>query len=145
MRLVVQLHGICPYSPGGCRFQKAHDIIAKAREKGRTALTEVEAKEVFAAYGLPVTATELASSEDEAVEFAERIGYPIVMKIVSPDILHKAMLVQANIKDEKGVREAYKTIMKNSLAYKADAFIDGVAVQEMAPWATGSNCRFRQR
>lgn len=127
-----------PYSPEGVDSKKAHDIIAKAREKGRTALTEVEAKEVFAAYGLPVTATELASSEDEAVEFAERIGYPIVMKIVSPDILHKsdAGAVKVNIKDEKGVREAYKTIMKNSLAYKADAFIDGVAVQEMAPWAT---------
>ena len=101
-------------------------------------MTEIEAKQVFGAYGLPVTATLLAKSEDEAVKFASEIGFPVVMKIVSPDILHKsdAGAVKVSIKDEAGVREAYQTILKNSLAYKADAEIDGVAVQEMAPWAT---------
>ena len=126
------------YNPENVDGQKAREIIAAARAKGRTALTEVEAKQVFAAYDLPVTATELATSEDEAVRMANSIGYPIVMKIVSPDILHKsdAGAVKVNIKDEQGVREAYKVIMDNSLAYKADAFIDGIAIQEMAPWAT---------
>ncbi len=126
------------YNPENVDGQKAREIIAAARAKSRTALTEVEAKQVFAAYDLPVTATELATSEDEAVRMANSIGYPIVMKIVSPDILHKsdAGAVKVNIKDEQGVREAYKVIMDNSLAYKADAFIDGIAIQEMAPWAT---------
>jgi len=60
------------------------------------------------------------------------------MKIVSPDILHKSDAggVKVNIKDEAGVREAYTTILKNAKAYKADADIHGIAVQEMAPWGT---------
>jgi acetyltransferase len=117
---------------------QALKIIAKARADGRGSLTEVEAKQVFAAYGLPVTTTSLATTEDEAVALAEKTGYPVVMKIVSPDILHKSDAggVKVNIKDEAGAREAFKTIMKNSLAYKADANIHGIAVQEMAPWGT---------
>jgi acyl-CoA synthetase (NDP forming) len=126
------------FQPQGVDATLAKNIIMQARSKGRAALTEIEAKQVFGAYGLPVTATLLAKSEDEALKFASEIGFPVVMKIVSPDILHKsdAGAVKVNIKDEAGVREAYQTILKNSLAYKADAEIDGVAVQEMAPWAT---------
>lgn len=126
------------YVPEGIDSAKAREIIAGARAIGRTALTEIEAKLVFKAYGMPVTATELAKSEEEAVKFAAEIGYPVVMKIVSPDILHKsdAGAVKVSIKDEQMVREAYKVILENSLKYKADALIDGVAIQEMAPWAT---------
>ncbi|HPL81706.1 MAG TPA: acetate--CoA ligase family protein [Anaerolineaceae bacterium] len=127
-----------PYKPTDVDPAKAREIIAAARAKGRDALTEVDAKNVFRAYGLPVTATELATSEEEAVRMAAELGFPVVMKIVSPDILHKsdAGAVKVNIKDEQGVRDAWKVIMENSLKYKADAEIDGIAVQEMAPWAT---------
>lgn len=116
----------------------ALDIIAKVRADGRTGLTEIEAKEIFSVYGLPVVSTTLATSEDEAVSQAEALGYPIVMKIVSPDILHKSDAggVKVNIKDEAGVREAYQTILKNAKAYKAEADIHGILVQEMAPWGT---------
>lgn len=126
------------FHPEGVDGKFARKIIADARSKGRTSLTEIEAKQVFQAYGLPVTTTLLAKSEDEAVKFAAEIGFPVVMKIVSPDILHKsdAGAVKVNIKTEAGVREAYQTILKNSLVYKADAEIDGIVVQEMAPWAT---------
>ncbi|MRS05844.1 CoA-binding protein, partial [bacterium] len=65
-------------------------VIKKAREDGRDSLTEIEAKEVFTAYGLPTTITKLAKSEEDAVLLANEIGYPIVMKIVSPEILHKS-------------------------------------------------------
>jgi acetyl coenzyme A synthetase (ADP forming)-like protein len=118
--------------------KKAKQIIENARADGRDVLTEVEAKSVFDAYGLLVTNHKLATSEDEAVKFAEKIGYPIVMKIVSPDILHKSDAggVKVNIKDADGIREAYKTILKNSKAYKADANIHGLLIQEMAPWGT---------
>jgi len=87
---------------------------------------------------LPVTATDLATSEEEAVELAEKIGFPIVMKIVSADILHKSDAggVKVNIKNTDQVREAYRTILENARNYKPDALIEGVAVQEMAPWAT---------
>ena len=118
--------------------KRGRDIIASARAEGRDALTEIEAKKVFAAYGLPVTAIDMATSEEEAVEFAKKTGYPIVMKIVSPDILHKSDAggVKVGIEDEAGLREAYKTIIANAKAYKADAVIDGIAIQEMAPYGT---------
>ncbi len=118
--------------------QEALKIIAAARSEGRDALTEVEAKKVFALYDLPVTQTYLAKSEQEAVDLANKVGYPVVMKIVSPDILHKSDAggVKVNIKDDQSAREAFKTIMANAVAYKADANIHGIAIQEMAPWGT---------
>lgn len=120
------------------RAKKARQVIAAARADGRTALTEIEAKQIFAAYGLPVTATQLAKSEDEAAALAKEIGFPVVMKIVSPDIIHKSDAggVKVNLKDEAAAREAYQTIMANALKYKADANIHGIAIQEMAPWGT---------
>ena len=105
---------------------------------GAGALTEIEAKQVFSSYGLPVTATFLAHDEEEAVKLAKQIGYPVVMKIVSPEILHKSDAggVKVNIKDESSVREAYKAILENAKSYNANAHIHGIAVQEMAPWGT---------
>jgi acetyltransferase len=113
-------------------------VIEKARDDGRDSLTEIEAKQVFTAYGLPTTITKLAKSEEEAVLLANDIGYPIVMKIVSPEILHKSDAggVKVNIKDDVSCREAYKTILNNAKAYKSDAHIHGIAIQEMAPWGT---------
>ena len=115
---------------------KALEIIKGARADGRGALTEVEAKHLFAAYGIPIATSNLARTEEEAVEFAKKTGFPIVMKIVSPDILHKsdAGAVKVNIKDEEGVRAAWKLIMENSKKYKADARLLGCCIQEMAPW-----------
>lgn len=117
---------------------RAISIINNARKEGRDSLTEIEAKEVFECYGLPVTHTLLAKTEDEAVSIAREIGFPIVMKIVSPDILHKSDAggVRVNIKDEAAVREAYRTILKNAKEYKENADIHGIAIQEMAPWGT---------
>jgi len=113
-------------------------VIRTAREDGRDALTEIEAKQVFAAYGLPTTTTMLAKSEDEASALANEIGFPIVMKIVSPEILHKSDAggVKVNIKDDASCRDAYRTILKNAKEYNAHAHIHGVAIQEMAPWGT---------
>ena len=118
--------------------KSALEVIAKARADGRTALTEIEAKRVFEAYRMPVTHSKVAKTEDEAVKFAKEIGFPVVLKIVSPQILHKSDAggVKVNIKDEAGVRSAYNTILSNAKAYKADAVIHGVLVQEMAPMGT---------
>ncbi|MBN1486792.1 MAG: acetate--CoA ligase family protein [Anaerolineae bacterium] len=116
----------------------ARAVIAKVRAHHDRNMTEVESKQIFAAYGLPVANTKLATSEEEAVALAEEMGYPIVMKIMSPDILHKSDAggVKVNIKDEAGLRAAYRTILENAKAYKVDADIHGVAIQEMAPWGT---------
>ena len=118
--------------------EAAMKIIAKVRAEGRKSLTEVESKDIFTLYDMPVATTRLTTTEDEAAKTANEIGYPIVMKIVSPDILHKSDAggVKVGIKDEKGVREAYNTILRNAKAYKADADIKGLVVQEMAPNGT---------
>jgi acetate---CoA ligase (ADP-forming) len=118
--------------------EAALKIIEGARAAGRDSLTEVEAKLVFKAYGMPVTHNLLSTSEDEAVKLANEIGYPVVLKIVSPDILHKSDAggVKVNVKDDASVREAYQTILANAKAYKADADIHGIVIQEMAPWGT---------
>ena len=128
--------GLHPVKAGA--KEAAMKLINDARKNQRPALTEIEAKGVFEAYGLPVAKTYLAKSEDEAVEFAKKQGFPIVMKIVSPDILHKSDAggVKVNIKDEAGVREWYQTITKNAKKFKSDAKIDGIAIQEMAPNGT---------
>ena len=118
--------------------EKAMEIINGARADGRDALTEVEAKAVFRAYGLDATVTLLAKTEDEAVKLANEAGYPVVMKIVSPDILHKSDAggVKVNVKDDDMVREWFRKIMENAKNYKADANIHGIAIQEMAPLGT---------
>jgi len=122
----------------GVDRQAAINTINQVRADGRNTLTEIEAKEVFAAYGLPITPTSLARTEEDALRIAREFGFPVVMKIVSPDILHKSDAggVKVNIRSEEGVKEAYAAILKNAKAYKADAKIHGIAVQEMAPFGT---------
>jgi acetyltransferase len=118
--------------------EKALDVINFARNDGREALTEIEAKQVFDAYGLPVTHAKIATSEDEAVSLSNEIGFPIVMKIVSPDILHKSDAggVRVDVNSIEEVRKFYNEIMDNAKAYNPDADIHGVVIQEMAPWGT---------
>lgn len=113
-------------------------VLDGARKDGRNALTEVEAKKLFSLYGMSVARSELARDEEEAVKEANAIGYPVVMKIVSPDILHKsdAKGVKVNIKDDDMVREWYKKILVNAKEYKPDARILGVCIQKMEDFGT---------
>jgi acyl-CoA synthetase (NDP forming) len=114
------------------------EIFNNVREERRKFLLETEAKAVCMEYGIPVTEFKLAKSEGEAVKFADEIGYPIVLKIVSPEIIHKSDVggVIINLKDEKDVRNSYKQILGNVRKYKVKAEIVGVLVQEMAPSST---------
>ena len=116
----------------------ARQVIKKVREDGRNSLTEIESKQIFSAYKMPTAQSILATSEDEAVKTAKEIGYPVVLKIVSPDILHKSDAggVEVNIKTDEEVRKAYHLILDNAKKYKADANIHGILIQEMAPWGT---------
>ncbi len=113
----------------------ARAIIAQARAAGRVYLSEIESKKVFAAYGLSVAVTELAKTEDEAVQLARTMGYPVVLKIMSPDILHKSDAggVKINLRSADDLRIAYRAILASARAYKPDARIEGVAIQQMAP------------
>lgn len=113
-------------------------ILKKVAEDGRKILLENEAKSVCMEYGIPVTKFKLAKSEVEAVKAAEEIGYPIVLKVVSPDIVHKSDVggVILNLKNSRDVQSAYKQILKNVKVKKEEAKILGVLVQEMAPPST---------
>lgn len=113
-------------------------VISRALKEGRKSLLETEAKTVCMDYGIPVTKFELAKNEAQAVKLAEKIGFPIVLKIVSPDIVHKSDVggVVVNLRDAKGVREAHQQIMKNIKKHNAKAEIIGILVQEMAPSST---------
>jgi acetyl-CoA synthetase (ADP-forming) len=116
----------------------ASEILDKAKKENRKLLLEPEAKTVCIKYGIPVTKFKVAKNEAEAVKFAEEIGYPVVLKIVSPDIIHKSDVggVVVGLKTAKDVRNAYKQILGNVKKHKADAKIVGVLVQEMAPSST---------
>jgi acyl-CoA synthetase (NDP forming) len=99
---------------------------------------EVEAKAICVEYHIPVTTFKLAKNKEEATEFAEQIGFPVVLKIVSPDIIHKSDAggVKVNLKNTAEVRNAYRKILENAKKYDSVAKIVGVLVQEMAPQST---------
>jgi acyl-CoA synthetase (NDP forming) len=113
-------------------------ILAQACKEGRKSLLETEAKTICIEYGIPVTRFELARSEEEAVKLANTIGFPIVLKIVSPDVIHKsdagAVVVNLNTTDD--VRHGYNQILQNVKKNVPKARIVGVLVQEMAPPST---------
>jgi len=113
-------------------------IIEGALKEGRNALLEYEANAVCASYGVPVAKVKLATTSSEAVKNADEIGYPVVLKIVSPDILHKSDAggVIVNVKSADEVKEGFTKIVNNAKNYKADANVLGVLVQEMAPSST---------
>lgn len=113
----------------------APDPIARARQEGRTALTEVEAKLLMAEAGIPVVETRLARSEEEAVALARRMGWPVAVKVASPDILHKTEVggVRVGVADEASLRSAYREVTESARRARPDARIEGVAVQRMAP------------
>jgi len=113
-------------------------IFSKAKKEGRRFLLEPEAKRVCIEYGIPVTDFKVAKNRTEAVKFAKKIGYPVVLKIVSPDVIHKSDVggVIVNLKDTNDVQDAYKQITNNVKKHNSDAKIVGMLVQEMAPQST---------
>jgi acyl-CoA synthetase (NDP forming) len=119
-------------------LNKTDKIISQARGEDRKALLEPEAKAICISYGIPVTKFNVAKDEQQAVKFAEQIGYPVVLKIVSQDIIHKSEAggVLVNLKTADSVRAGYNKILENAVKFKANARIAGVLVQEMAPQAT---------
>ncbi len=114
--------------------KRAAEIIETVRKSGRTILTEYESKKLLEAYGIPITATEIAETEAEAVKQAEKLGYPVVLKLHSLTITHKTDVggVVLNLRDAAAVKQAFAEI-KKSVAEKAAAeHFNGVTVQPMA-------------
>lgn len=112
----------------------ARAILDAAVAKGQSYLSPLEAMNVLEAYGLPVLRSAVAESPDEAARVAERIGFPVAMKVGSPDIVHKFDVggVQLGIDSPAAAAEAFTAIRTNVRAHQPDARIDGVFVQAMA-------------
>lgn len=113
--------------------ESVREVLNNVIKQGRGNLLEEEGYEVLKAYGFPVPKSILTRDENECVKAAQEIGYPVVMKIASPDIIHKSDAggVKVNLANEQEVRNAYKSIMASAKNYKSDAKILGVLVQEL--------------
>jgi acetyltransferase len=113
--------------------READGIIAKALREGSGFLSEWESKRVLNAYGIPCTPTEPAGTSGEAVRLARKMGYPVVMKVLSPDIIHKTNAggVLLGLKSDRDVEEAFERILDNARNYDPKAEIRGVTIQPM--------------
>jgi acyl-CoA synthetase (NDP forming) len=118
--------------------KKTSELLAKVAKEGRKNLLEIEAKAICTEYDIPVTQFKLAKNQSEAIDFSKKIGFPIVLKIASPDITHKSDVggVKIDLQNSEQVKTAYKQIMANVARQNSQARIWGILVQEMAPQST---------
>ncbi len=107
---------------------RADDLIRSALKKGQTALSEYESKKLLRLYGVPTTREKLSRSPEEAISAAAELGFPVVLKACSPELMHKSEhgCIELNLRSEKDVREAYGRISKS-----IDLRLEGILVQEM--------------
>lgn len=120
-----------------CKYDRvrAREIINEAMQNGQTYVGEVGGLELLKCYGFQTLPSVLMTNASEAADFADSIGYPVVMKIVSPQIIHKSDAggVIVGVKDREAVLKAYEEIVSNAREFKHEADIQGVLVQKMAP------------
>lgn len=124
-------------------MKEAKKIFKTALEEGRTFVLEHEAKDIMKAYGIPIPPYDTAVNAEEAVAKSKEIGFPVVLKILSKDILHKSDAggVKINLKNEEDVRKAFNTIMENAKRYGKEKGIDvdlsrGVFISAFADMGT---------
>ncbi len=115
--------------------QAVRQVIDKVVADGRVTIGDAEAREILLAYGLDIPASQLAASADEAVQIASEMGYPVVLKVASPDILHKTDVggVKVGLADAEAVRDAFDLITYRSQRYLPEARLWGCLVQKMVP------------
>jgi len=115
----------------------ARKLMDKVKSNGRSYIPEVECIEVLETYGLPAPQGKLATTAEEAVQIAEKIGYPVVMKVVSDDIIHKSDVkgVELNLGSADEVKDAWKRIHSNALSAMPEATITGLYVIKMVKGA----------
>lgn len=111
----------------------AEYVIQQAKEKGRKTLQETEAKNLLNSYGIEVSRNKICATKTEALQFAKLIGYPVVLKIASPDIIHKTEAggVKLNIRTASELKETFDLIKENALRFNPEAVIEGVCVERM--------------
>ena len=110
------------------------EILKQARKENRTQLTEIESKEMIKGAGIPVVEARLAQTRTEAVNIAKKLGFPIALKIISPDVIHKSDAggVELGLTTASQVGEAYTKIMTAIKKHYPKAKIHGISVQKMA-------------
>jgi acetyltransferase len=115
--------------------QAVRDVFNKARSDDRLSIGDAEAREILQAYGLRTPESIVAATPQEAVEIASRIGYPVVLKIASPDILHKTDIggVRIGLRNTEELIDAFELMVYRAERYVPEARIWGCQVQEMAP------------
>ena len=115
-------------------MMNAESIIEDALRISRTLLTEIESKALLKEVGIPTVETSLAASKEDAMSTSKKLGFPVVLKIVSPDITHKSDVggVKLGLKTSKQVGKAYDEIMSAVKQRNPQANVDGVSVQKMA-------------
>ena len=120
-------------SAGTCQDPKCMEIFENVKKEGRNLLTLNEARTVLGLFGIPMSRSCIVNSEEDAVEGGRRIGYPVAMKISSPDIMHKTETggVMLDIRTPDEAREAFTRILKNVRAYDPRARIEGVVMDHM--------------
>src|SRR5690606_30725461 len=114
-------------------LEGARALVAAAVQQGREVLGEIESKALLAAFHIPLTQALLAADAGEAAAHAARIGYPVVLKISSPDILHKSEVggVVLDVRNEADLHEQFAAMLERVRAQRPDARIDGVSVERM--------------
>lgn len=113
------------------------ELLKKIKEQGRKVLTYEESRKIMKLAGIPLNQMEFATTEEECIAKANEIGYPVVLKIVSEDVIHKSDAggVKVGIKSENELKQAYKEMYESVLKHYPDAKIDGVSVEEMVSGA----------
>ncbi len=111
---------------------KVHNLLQDHMKQDAGFLSEAASKEILSAYGIPVNTTQTAATEEDAVSMAQKIGFPVALKLMSPDISHKtdARGVHLNLQSDDAVQSAFGKIMEGAKAYNPDAHIEGVSVQQ---------------
>ena len=112
--------------------QRVLKVFERVRSEGRLKMGDAEARDILEAYRIPIPASKLCATAEEAVAFADQIGYPVVMKIASPDILHKTDIggVRFSIGSPAEVRDSFDLIVFRATRYMPDADIWGCLVQQ---------------
>ena len=137
LRALYETPALLDYSAEGTSSarDKAEAIIQAVRKDGRTILTEFESKQLLSAYGIPTVDTRIATTEEEAVKLAGKIGYPVVLKLYSHTITHKTDVggVQLNLRNDAAVQKAWQAIQSGVEKHAGKEHFQGVTVQPMIP------------
>ena len=115
--------------------QAVRDVFERVRGQGRLSIGDAEAREILEAYGMDIPRSEIAATPDDAIKIASQIGYPVVLKIASPDILHKTDVggVKVGLSNSEEVLDAFELMVYRTRRYVPEARIWGCLVQEMVP------------